>query len=74
MPAIPGHPRISRDPSIVMGKPVIAGTRIPVEIIVRQFADGADMDWVKEGYPDLSDEDIRAALQYAADCVSVAAE
>lgn len=78
MPTVPGHPRISRDPAIVMGKPVIAGTRIPVEAIVRQFADGASMEWVREGYPVLTDEDIRAALAFAADCIreaaSVAAE
>lgn len=60
-----------------MGKPVIAGTRIPVEAVVRQFAAGADLHWVLEGYPDLDLEDIKAALAYAASVVSevpVAAE
>ncbi|MGQ0533686.1 MAG: DUF433 domain-containing protein [Caulobacteraceae bacterium] len=61
------HPRIARDPKIMMGKPVIAGTRVPVEAVVRQFAAGADMAWVLKGFPDLSEEDVRAALAYAAE-------
>jgi uncharacterized protein (DUF433 family) len=70
-----GHPRISRDPKVMMGKPVIAGTRVPVDAVVRQFAAGADMQWVLQGFPDLTEEDVRAALAYAAACVSdVAAE
>jgi uncharacterized protein (DUF433 family) len=58
------HPRIARDPKI-MGKPVIAGTRVPVEAVVRQFAASADMAWVLKGFPDLSEEDVRAALAFA---------
>lgn len=53
-----------------MGKAVIAGTRVPVETVVRQFAAGADMKWVLKGFPDLTEEDVRAALAYAAECVS----
>jgi uncharacterized protein (DUF433 family) len=69
------HPRISRDPKVMMGKPVIAGTRVPVDAVVRQFAAGADIQWVLQGFPDLTEEDVRAALAYAAACVSdVAAE
>jgi uncharacterized protein (DUF433 family) len=60
------HPRIARDPRIMMGKPVIAGTRVPVEAVARQFAASADMAWVLKGFPDLSEEDVRAALAYAA--------
>ena len=66
------HPRISRDPKVMMGKPVIAGTRVPVDAVVRQFAAGADMDWVLKGFPDLTADDVRAALAYAAACVSSA--
>ncbi len=66
------HPKIARDPKIMMGKPVIAGTRVPVEAVVRQFAAGADMGWVLKGFPDLSEDDVRAALAYAAECVSEA--
>ncbi len=66
------HPKIARDPKIMMGKPTIAGTRVPVEAVVRQFAAGADMAWVLQGFPDLSEGDVRAALEYAAACVSEA--
>jgi uncharacterized protein (DUF433 family) len=52
------------------GKPVIAGTRVPVEAVVRQFAAGADMAWVLKGFPDLSEGDVRAALAFAAECVA----
>ncbi|MEQ1865826.1 MAG: DUF433 domain-containing protein [Micropepsaceae bacterium] len=64
------HPRISRDPKVMMGKPVIAGTRVPVDAVVRQFAAGADMGWVLQAFPDLDAEDVRAALTFAAACVS----
>lgn len=64
------HPRIARDPKVMMGKPVIAGTRVPVDAVVRQFAAGADMDWVLKNFPDLSADDVRAALAYAAACVA----
>lgn len=67
---IAAHPRITRDPNVMMGKPVIAGTRVPVETIVRQFAASADMAWVLRGFPDLSEEDVRAALAYAAEAVA----
>ncbi len=66
------HPKIARDPKIMMGKPIIVGTRVPVEAIVRQFAAGADMAWVLKGFPDLGEDDVRAALAYAAECVSEA--
>lgn len=65
-----GHPRISRDPKVMMGKPVIAGTRVPVDAVVRQFAAGADMEWVLKAFPDLDADDVRAALAYAAACVA----
>ena len=58
------HPRIERNPKVMMGKPVIAGTRVPVDAVVRQFAAGADMNWVLQGFPDLTADDVRAALAY----------
>jgi len=64
------HPRINRDPNVMMGKPVIAGTRVTVEAVVRQFAAGADLNWVLKGFPDLSADDVRAALAYAAEAVA----
>jgi uncharacterized protein (DUF433 family) len=71
MNAAAHHPRIARDPKVMMGKPTIVGTRVTVEAVVRQFAAGADMAWVLKGFPDLTEEDVRAALAYAAECVAV---
>jgi uncharacterized protein (DUF433 family) len=58
--------RISIDPRIMVGKPVIRGTRIPVELIVRMLAQGIPENDILEEYPRLELEDIRAALAYAA--------
>jgi uncharacterized protein (DUF433 family) len=74
MTKYPDHPRIDANPQIMVGKPVIAGTRIPVETIVRQIGAGATFDWILKGYPGLTVEDIRAALAFAADRVSEPAE
>ena len=49
-----------------MGKPVIRGTRIPVELVVRMLADGISEAEILSEYPHLEPEDIRAALHYAA--------
>ena len=58
--------RISIDPKVMVGKPVIRGTRIPVELIVRMLAQGVPEAEVLREYPRLEAEDIRAALDYAA--------
>jgi len=58
--------RISVDPKVMVGKPVIRGTRIPVETIVRMLAQGISEDDILREYPRLQPEDIRAALAYAA--------
>ncbi len=63
--------RIITDPKIMMGKPVIKGTRLPVEIVVEKIAYGATSDDLKKDYPFLADEDIRAALLYAAKRLSL---
>lgn len=47
-----------------MGKPVIRGTRITVELLLRKIADGATVDELLEDYPHLTTEDIRAAVAY----------
>jgi uncharacterized protein (DUF433 family) len=44
-----------------LGKLIIAGTRVPVEAVVRQFAAGADLAWVLKGFPDLGEDDARSA-------------
>jgi uncharacterized protein (DUF433 family) len=61
------HPRIKRDPKVMMGKPVIAGTRITVEHILRCLAAGDSIEHILANYPHLAIEDIRAAQAYAAD-------
>lgn len=58
--------RISIDPRIMTGKPVIRGTRIPVELIVRMLAQGIPERQILQEYPRLQPDDIRAALGYAA--------
>jgi uncharacterized protein (DUF433 family) len=61
------HPRIKRDPAVMMGKPVIVGTRITVEHILRCLAAGDTIEQIIDSYPHLTAEDIRAAQAYAAD-------
>ena len=63
--AVEISPRIMVDPKIRFGKPVIQGTRVPVELIVAKLAGGMDAEDVMEEY-DLTKDDIRAALSYAA--------
>jgi len=58
--------RIVVNPKIMLGKPVIKGARLPVEIIVEKIANGAGWNDLKKDYPFLKDEDIQAALLYAA--------
>jgi len=62
--------RISMDPKVMAGKPVIRGTRIPVELIVRMLAQGVPESDILREYPRLQPEDIRAALTYAARVVA----
>ena len=64
------HPRISVDPAVMLGKPVIRGTRIPVELILRKLSEGATQADLLDAYPRLTPEDIRAALAYAADTLA----
>ena len=59
--------RIEMDPKVMMGKPVIRGTRITVELLVRKLAEGATDADLLDTYPRLTREDIKAAIDYAAD-------
>lgn len=63
--------RIVVDPDIMLGKPVIRGTRIPVEILLRKLSEGATESDLLDAYPNLETEDIRAAMAYAADVVAL---
>ena len=65
------HSRIARNHEIMLGKPVIRGTRIPVELILRKIAEGASTPDLLDAYPRLTSEDIQAALQYAADVIGL---
>ena len=64
------YDRIESRPEVMLGKPVIKGTRIPVELIVRKLGEGASMEDLLDGYPNLTEQDIQAALLYAADTLS----
>lgn len=59
--------RIVTDPDILVGKPTIKGTRISVELILGWLANGWTYEQVIEAYPHITNEDIQAALAYAAD-------
>jgi uncharacterized protein (DUF433 family) len=62
--------RIVVDPKIMLGKPVIKGTRLTVEIIIEKIAYGASIEVLQKDYPFLKKEDISAALLYAAKCLA----
>jgi uncharacterized protein (DUF433 family) len=62
--------RIEINPAVLQGKPVVRGTRIPVEGILR-MSEGATEADVLDAYPRLTHDDVQAALRYAADAVIV---
>ncbi len=57
---------IVSDPQIMLGKPVIAGTRITVELILEKLAAGVTAEQILKAYPRLTREAIRAAIEFAA--------
>jgi uncharacterized protein (DUF433 family) len=59
--------RIEINPKVMLGKPVIRGTRIPIELILRKLSEGASETDLLDAYPHLTREDIQAAIGYAAD-------
>lgn len=61
------HQRIAIDPNVMHGKPVIRGTRIPVELILRKLGAGITIEDIIADHPRLSRDDIRAAQAFAAD-------
>ena len=62
--------RVEIDAKVMMGKPVIRGTRIPVELLLRKLAEGATEADLFDAYPRLTREDIQAAIGYAADTLA----
>jgi uncharacterized protein (DUF433 family) len=61
---------ITADPDVMVGKPVIAGTRLTVEFIVERLADGWSEDELVQNYPGLNREQIHACLAFAAEMLS----
>ena len=64
------HGRIEVNPKVMLGKPVIRGTRITVELILRKLGEGATQDELLDAYPHLTRDDIQAAMAYAADTLA----
>ena len=62
--------RIEINPAIMLGKPVVRGTRIPVELLLRKLAERATSEDLLDAYPRLIAEDIKACLAYAADSIA----
>jgi uncharacterized protein (DUF433 family) len=62
--------RIVSDYKIMLGKPVIKGTRVTVEVILKKLAEGASVSDVIKMYPNLKKEDVLATLNYASEVIS----
>jgi uncharacterized protein (DUF433 family) len=62
--------RISIDPAIHHGEPCIKGTRVPVSVIIGSFADGDTTEQILYSWPQLTPDDVRAALRFAAEAVN----
>ena len=59
------------DPTVMLGKPCIAGTRITVEHVLRELAAGSTVERLVRDYPRLTEADVRAALEFAANAVEL---
>jgi uncharacterized protein (DUF433 family) len=62
--------RIVIDPAIHHGEPCIRGTRVPVSVIVGSIADGDTSEQILDAWPQLTREDVKAALKFAAEAVN----
>jgi len=62
--------RIIVNPDIISGKPIIRGTRIPVDLILKLLAQGISIKEILDDYPHLTKEDIQAALLYGAKVIA----
>jgi uncharacterized protein (DUF433 family) len=60
---------ITSDPAVMMGKPVVAGTRVRVELILEKLAAGESVEQILSAHPRLTEEAIRAALAFAANAL-----
>ena len=64
------HEFIERNPAILLGKPIIKGTRISVEIILKKMSEGATIPQLLQTYPFLNEQQIYAVLAYSAAYIS----
>ena len=62
--------RVEINPKVMLGKPVIRGTRITVELILRKLAEGASHSELLEAYPKLTEGDLQAVIIFAADTLA----
>ncbi|MFY9759638.1 MAG: DUF433 domain-containing protein [Xanthobacteraceae bacterium] len=62
--------RIEINPKVMLGKPVIRGTRVTVELILRKLGEGATHRELLEAYPNLTQIDLQAAITFAADTLA----
>lgn len=62
--------RINSNPAVMLGKPVMKGTRITVELLLRKISGGYSFEEILEMYPHLTQEDILAAVEYAASAIA----
>jgi uncharacterized protein (DUF433 family) len=67
---VTGHPRIALDPKVLVGKPVVRGTRLSVEFVLGLMADGWSEAEILANYPGITHEDVLACLAYARDTLS----
>jgi uncharacterized protein (DUF433 family) len=63
--------RIEVNPKVMLGKPVIRGSRVPVELLLLKLSEGATEETLLDAYPRLEREDIRAAIAYGAAAVAL---
>ena len=63
------HGLVTSDPAVMMGKPVIAGTRITVELVLEKLAAGETVEDILKAHPRLTRDGVRAALAFAADAL-----
>jgi uncharacterized protein (DUF433 family) len=68
------HPLIERNPQVMLGKPIIKGTRITVEIIMRTLADGFTVDDILEIYPHLNLSLVQGVFAYTADKIAISSD
>jgi uncharacterized protein (DUF433 family) len=62
--------RVEINPDVMLGKPVVRGTRIPVELLLRKLSEGATTTELLDAYPRLTVEDLQAVFAYAAETVA----